>query len=346
MPKFMLAKVVEARDEEAAFGDSDRTVGTSAADVDQPPVAGIQTRTVVYGKYYSTKQGIKSTVDQTFFLYSPKDIPAGQTLPVHIQIHGGGFTGGSPDEHLTPAIAQLVNNGIHYMSVGYRLVATKYYYDGDAGKELEEEFIHATENGTLTLDIGGRVLSDYAVRRGRTEFNTKCSYDAAMALENMLASADAFGIDPHRISTTGGSAGGGEINYLTWVYHALASANGVPNMQRYTPVAMVYTMAQLDYPVQNMLDQVWSLWTDDVGAETKLATILDYGDCDMVIGNPWCSQQAETPLCNHTFERISYAKYCNSEAEFNKATLGEVQQTQNWPVTTPPPPQPFRFSLT
>ena len=29
------------------------------------------------------------------------------------------------------------------------------------------------------------------------------------------------------------------------------------NAARYTPRGMVYTMAQLDYPVQNMLDKVW-----------------------------------------------------------------------------------------
>jgi len=39
---------------------------------------------------------------------------------------------------------------------------------------------------------------------------------------------------------------------------------------------MVYTMAQLDYPVQNILDRVWTLWTNFGGGETKLSTILDY----------------------------------------------------------------------
>ena len=96
-------------------------------------------------------------------------------------------------------------------------------------------------------------------------------------------------MDPHRLSTTGGSAGGGEIHYLTWVYHALSSRDGVPHSSRYTPRAMVYTMAQLDYPVQNMLDRVWSLWADDVGEDTKLSQILSYADCAMIIGNPWCA---------------------------------------------------------
>ena len=264
---------------------------------------GISCRQVVYGKYYAkdAESGGKVLTDQTYWLYSPAKAQPGAALPVHIQIHGGGFTGGTPDEAASSdaRIAAVVINGMHFMSVGYRLVATKYYY-GAAG--LEEEFIHASANGTLTLDAGGKVLSSYVVRRGRTEFNTKCSYDAAQALEHLLANAKAYGVDPHRISTTGGSAGGGEIHYLTWVYHALSSLGGVPNAKRYTPRAMVYTMAQLDYPVQNILDRVWTLWTDDVGGETKLSTILDYADCGMIIGNPWCLEPAETPLCNHTFQ--------------------------------------------
>ena len=51
---------------------------------------------------------------------------------------------------------------------------------------------------------------------------------------------------------------------------------------------MAYHNAQLDYPVQNMLDQVWSLWADDVGADTPLSTILRFEDCGVIIGNPWC----------------------------------------------------------
>jgi hypothetical protein len=107
------------------------------------------------------------------------------------------------------------------MSVGYRLVATKYRW-GPAG--AEEEFIHAASDGTLTLDRTGLPLSSYKVHVGRTEFNTKCSYDAAQALEHLITHADQLQVDVHKISTTGGSAGGGEIHYLTWVYHALGEA--------------------------------------------------------------------------------------------------------------------------
>ena len=111
---------------------------------------------------------------------SPKNMPSGAALPVHIQIHGGGFTSGSPDEQITTEIEAYVAAGFHYMSVGYRLVATKYYYHTQGDAPVEEEFIHAAANGTLTLDTAGRVLSDYKIRRGRTEYNTKCSYDAAL----------------------------------------------------------------------------------------------------------------------------------------------------------------------
>lgn len=56
-------------------------------------------RRFVYGKYYSLKEGnLVDRTDNTYWFYSPKDVAVGARLPVHIQIHGGGFTGGSPDE--------------------------------------------------------------------------------------------------------------------------------------------------------------------------------------------------------------------------------------------------------
>merc|ERR1711907_428020 len=105
--------------------------------------------------------------------------------------------------------------------------------------------------GRLSLDTSGKTMDAYRVRRGRQEFNTKRSYDTAQMIEHIIANADNLGLDPHRISTTGGSAGGGEIHYLTWVYHQW-------NVGRYTPVGMVYDMAQLDYPVENVMDH-WAM---------------------------------------------------------------------------------------
>ena len=91
------------------------------------------------------------------------------------------------------------------------------------------------------------------------------------------------------------------------------------------------------------LDKVWGLWVDDVGASTKLSTILAFGDCPMIIGNPWCNPPAGGQshvtgppgvLCNQTWERESLARYCNSEADFNRATLGQVKSTQVFPQET------------
>ena len=86
----------------------------------------------------------------------------------------------------------------------------------------------------------------YRMRLARASKNTVKALHALVVLGGNLA--DQLQVDVHKISTTGGSAGGGEIHYLTWVYHALRN-----NAARYTPVSMVYTMAQLDYPVQNMV---------------------------------------------------------------------------------------------
>eukprot|EP00665_Eupelagonemidae_sp_cell47_P000402 gene402-557_t len=68
---------------------------------------------------------------------------------------------------------------------------------------------------------------------------------------------------------------------------------------------MHYTMAQLDYPVQNMIAAAdgadggpWKLWADGVGSATKLSKILSKSDCGMIVGNPWCSESSDMDLCN------------------------------------------------
>ena len=237
---------------------------------------------LTYGKYY----GRANSDINAYYLYSPAAATNKTTLlPAIIHIHGGGFTGGGASSSSNAAIEAAVGNGIAYISVNYRLVATKYYYKEAAHRmvEKEEELIHVDADGRLALDTTGKVIGDYQIRRGRQEYNTKCSYDAVQMIEHLIANAADLGIDVHRLSFTGSSAGGGEIHYLTWVYHQWRGA-------AYTPVGMVYTMAQLDYPVQNMMDRTWGLWGDDVGNGTALSTVLAFNDCGMILGNPWCDK--------------------------------------------------------
>ena len=193
---------------------------------------------VVYGKYFSyDADGGVSTEANTYYVYMPTTATeAGAKVPIVVEYHGGGFTGGSATSSLTARIESYLSNGVAYASMDYRLVATKYYYHGAGATACEEEFIHADGSGRLRLDTAGMVSSDYKVRVGRQEFNTKCSFDAAAGFDDLLNRSASLGIDVHRIGLTGGSAGGGEIHYLSWVYRTLDR-----NWERYTPVAMVYT---------------------------------------------------------------------------------------------------------
>jgi len=294
---------------------------------------------VVFSKYWSyDAEGRTSSEGSTYYLFLPSSraraANAAGDLPVVVEFHGGGFTGGSATSEQTAAIDGFLQAGVAYASMDYRLVATKYYY-GAGAAVCEEEFIHADSTGRLWLDASGMVASDYKVRVGRQEFNTKCSFDAAAGFEDLLSRASTFGLDVHRVGFTGSSAGGGEMHYLSWAYRALDR-----NWRRYTPVAMVYTMAQLDYPVQNILDRVWGLWADDVGNETLLTSILAQTreDCEMCVGNPWCGASgatAQTALCNATWHAATMARYCGADGgRMAGVTLGELRRTQVWPTET------------
>ena len=73
-----------------------------------------------------------------------------------------------PRSGLTDVIENFLKNGLAFVSMDYRLVATKYYYDtSPAGGHLEEEYIHADADGRLTLDTESAPSSSYAVRIGR-----------------------------------------------------------------------------------------------------------------------------------------------------------------------------------
>eukprot|EP01004_Peranema_trichophorum_P003828 NODE_2792_length_1492_cov_83.371074_g2412_i0.p1 GENE.NODE_2792_length_1492_cov_83.371074_g2412_i0~~NODE_2792_length_1492_cov_83.371074_g2412_i0.p1 ORF type:complete len:456 (-),score=82.54 NODE_2792_length_1492_cov_83.371074_g2412_i0:124-1434(-) len=280
--------------------------------------------TIVYGKYWTkdTKTGNITRECNTYYLFVP--LNASRPMPLILEIHGGAFVGGDPTKKPTPQIEAYLNNGIAWASTDYRFVTTKYYY-GDEANPIEEEYIEIDSNGTMTL-IEGTPLSNYHVRVGRQEYITKSVYDISQALLNLASSSAKYGLDIHRLGLTGGSAGGAGINYLTYVFHSLD-----PTV--YTPVSIVYQMAQLDYPVENVLDRVWHLWGSDIGFETKLSLILSKSACGDVVGNPFCKEASQTEVCNSTWNDITTAKYCGNA--FEEVTIDQLLRTQIWPVYRP-----------
>merc|ERR1712187_852092 len=139
-------------------------------------------------------------------------------------------------------------------------------------------------------------------------------YDVEQMMEYLITNQDKLGIDPHHIVLTGASAGGAAINHLSWIYHQW-------NSDRYTPRAMTYDMAQLNYPVESMLDHVLNLYVDTIGGDIKLSEIMDASICTSSIGNGQCNStlgltfppgpsSSDYNLCNQTWHDVTVAKYC------------------------------------
>jgi len=245
----------------------------------------------VYGKYLKNRgsRSGHSTItneDNALYIFRPplnaSSAAASQRLPFILHFHGGGFHSGYAFSEPNARIEAAVRSGAVFISVNYRLCATRYFYRGQselplpltpqrpqdrggaamafaaqqrerrgqreregAYRQLQqvaatngargngggkgnganasvdgkvEELIVVDGDGRLHLDGGGRTMDSYRVRRGRTEFMTKPAYDAAAALEFLLAHAAELRLDPHRMTVEATSAGGGPASYLLWVY--------------------------------------------------------------------------------------------------------------------------------
>ena len=99
----------------------------------------------------------------------------------------------------------------------------------------------------MVLDVSGNRMSDYRVQVSSEELITKSVFDSVQSLEHLIAHAEEFNVDVHRIILLGSSAGTAEINYLAWVHHQW-------NVARFTPLGMVLANPQFDLPVQAPLD--------------------------------------------------------------------------------------------
>ena len=288
--------------------------------------------TIQFGKYWTynayTKQG--SSTDNTMYLFSPPNLT--RQAPVVLNFHPGGFIGGTPSPECGQACQQFVDSGVHYASVGYRLTENEYFYCPDGSYDCpdtykEAEFIHVDEDGALRLDTADLTVSNYSVVTGRYEYITQCQYDASQALEYLIKHSQDLLVDVHRVGLSGESAGGGEINYLAWVYHAL-------HPERFTPVSLSYMDAQLNYPVGETLDQAWELWQDAVGPDVLVSQVIDPDQCSSWMGNPECSEYTAMAVCNQTWQQLVLSTFCGDN--WNTTTIGDVRNSalNRWPLRT------------
>lgn len=294
---------------------------------------------VPYGKYQS-EDGDRT--DNSYYLFrNPAHKQSEEGLPIIVHFHHGGFFEGAPWKKENKEIKSYLSKGFAVVSVGYRLVTEKYFYEAEDGENKTEELIHVSADGMLSLDVNNRTMDSYKVRVGKQELITKYLYDSTQMIENLISNADKFGLDIHRIVFVGESTGGAGMQYLTWVHHKW-------NVGRYTPRGMVYHNAQLNYPVHNMLGETWDLFVDSMGPDTKLSDVVSQEACPTIIGNHMCGSPlgvaSDYDLCNEDWNKQALDRFCGKALE--SATLGEVQKLQRWPkdevessgaVLAPPP---------
>lgn len=309
-----------------------------------PDAIPAQTATkVVFGKYYQvTDKGIDNS-DNAFFLYKPPANlnpslkPSGK-VPVVFQVIGNSWVkldnGGEyhgPFKKMTPAIGNYISNGAAFISMPYRATDVRYFYD-DGGQRKAEELIHVDADGRLTLDKTGKTMGDYKCRMCWQELITKCIYDAVQGLEHLLAHADEFGIDVHRIMFLSASAGTSIVSYLTYVYHEWHQA-------RFTPVGMIIGSPQFDVPVYCALDHAWKVYMDFASPDLKASELFDIGWCQHFVANAMCGNQAHQVAafktgikheenCNTTWQQQA-EKVC-SQASFQTLTVGQLHASQKW----------------
>ena len=106
--------------------------------------------------------------------------PVSSSLPVLVQIHGGGYTAGDTQTYPGDALVNASNGNIIYVSIQYRL-------------------------GIFGFLGGSAIAEDGVLNAGLL--------DQRSALEWIQRNIRQFGGDPSRVTIWGGSAGGGSVSY-------------------------------------------------------------------------------------------------------------------------------------
>ncbi|KAF2436882.1 alpha/beta-hydrolase [Tothia fuscella] len=116
---------------------------------------------------------------------TPSNILPGTTLPVIVQIHGGGFTLGGVETRPAQALMRRANNSLIYVSIQYRLGALGF---------LSSKALRADGSANVGL------------------------LDQRAALTWVQSHISGFGGDPDRVTIFGGSAGGGSVTAQMMLY--------------------------------------------------------------------------------------------------------------------------------
>lgn len=268
---------------------------------------------IVYGKYYQGKA--KDFTDNSYYLYGP-GAPAGTTpsvkRPVIIQLPGRAWLHfAMPFKEVTPAIAEYNSKGIAYVSMGYRAIDIRYWYDSSGDAKMEE-LIHVSPEGKLHLDTTGKTMADYKPQFCYLELVMKAMYDAVQGLEHLIAHAEQYMLDVHRIVFFSSSAGTAEVNYLTWVYHSM-------HVGRFTPIGMMLENPMYDLPMSCATKPWYENWLTHSNLKRVSELLVGHeSQCDWLLGNFRCAASSEAFIGNHlvtlpeSMSLITQGEICNS----------------------------------
>jgi acetyl esterase len=149
-------------------------------------------------------------MDLRMLVVKPDGWQRQQKRPAMVWVHGGGFTGGSPEAFL-PSARYSAARGAVGLSIQYRLMKSPGYKD-DATLSERENAVRRAEKYTAFLE--GPSLTDLIE-------------DCAEAIHVLRTHSPEFGIDPNRITVIGDSAGAYLAAALGTMVEGDARANAV-----------------------------------------------------------------------------------------------------------------------
>ncbi|OZJ02627.1 hypothetical protein BZG36_03829, partial [Bifiguratus adelaidae] len=142
--------------------------------------------------------------------------PASSSLPVFVEIHGGGYTAGNAEAVPGDALVHRANGTMIFVGIQYRLGLLGFL----ASAEVRD-------NGILNAGL----------------------VDQRMALEWVQRHISAFGGDPDRVTIAGESAGGGSVSYQLMAYGGAGVAPfraAIPELPWWQPLKND-TLSQTNY---------------------------------------------------------------------------------------------------